>query len=90
MCITKKKKIYTWGMGGGGRLGHGNEEDFLVPKEINELSKKKIVFISAGESHSAAITEKLKLYTWGTGAYGRLGHGMDTNEKKPKLVEDLD
>lgn len=90
MCITKKKKILSWGTGQGGRLGHGDEEDVLVPKEIYDLSKKKPIFIAAGESHSAAITEKLNLYTWGTGTYGRLGHGMDTSEKKPKLIEDLD
>jgi alpha-tubulin suppressor-like RCC1 family protein len=54
------------------------------------MSKQKPVFISAGDSHSAAISEKLKLYTWGNGSFGRLGHGLDTNEKKPKMVEDLD
>lgn len=90
MCITKKKKILTWGSGQAGRLGHGDEEDILVPKEIYEFSKKKPLFIAAGESHSAAITDKLKLYTWGNGTYGRLGHGMDAIEKRPKLIEDLD
>jgi alpha-tubulin suppressor-like RCC1 family protein len=58
-----------------------------MPKEINDLSKKKPIFVSAGESHSAAITEKLKLFTWGNGAFGRLGHGLDNNEKRPKLVD---
>lgn len=48
------------------------------------------MFISAGESHSAAISEKKHLYTWGNGTYGRLGHGLDTNERRPTLVEDLD
>lgn len=61
-----------------------------MPKEINELSKKKPIFVSAGESHTAAITEKLKLFTWGNGAFGRLGHGLDNIEKRPKLVENLD
>ena len=46
--------------------------------------------ISCGDSHSAAITEKNRLFTWGNGTFGRLGHGIDTTEKKPKLVEDLD
>lgn len=85
--MSKKSKIYSWGTGQGGRLGHDNEEDYLAPKEISDMAKRKSVFISAGESHSAAISEKLKLFTWGNGAYGRLGHGMDTNERRPKLVD---
>jgi len=61
-------------------------------KEIRplEISKIKPIFIAAGESHSAAITQKYKLYTWGVGSFGRLGHGYDLNEKKPKLVEELE
>lgn len=90
MALTKKKKLLTWGSGQGGRLGHGDDEDQLFPKDVSELSKIKLIYIAAGESHSAAISEKLKLYTWGNGAYGRLGHGSDTNERKPKIVEDLE
>ena len=41
-----------------------------------QLSGLKVVSIAAGESHSAAITDKGALYTWGRGNYGRLGHGM--------------
>ena len=89
LCITQKKKIYSWGTGSGGRLGHGNDDDVLVPKDISDLSKRKIIFISAGESHSAAITERLKLFTWGTGTYGRLGSGQFLTEKIPKEVEEM-
>jgi len=34
LCITKKKKAYSWGTGTGGRLGHDDEEDRLVPTEV--------------------------------------------------------
>jgi len=60
-----------------------------VPKEIYTLSQRKPIAISAGESHSAAITEKLSLFTWGNGGFGRLGHGTDTKEYSPKIVEGL-
>ena len=60
-----------------------------MPKEIYTLSKRKPIYVSAGESHSAAITEKLNLYTWGNGGFGRLGHDLDMNEYIPKLVEAL-
>ena len=43
--------------------------------QVQGLSSVKVVVIAAGESHSAAITDKGALYTWGRGNYGRLGHG---------------
>lgn len=60
-----------------------------MPKEIYTLSQRKPIFVAAGESHSAAITEKLNLFTWGNGGFGRLGHDEDVNEPAPKLVEEL-
>ena len=53
------------------------------------LSNLRVINISAGESHSAAITQTKKLYMWGNGAYGRLGTGFDVTSNKPLLVEDL-
>ena len=46
-----------------------------APVLVQGLASVKVVAISAGESHSAAITDKGALYTWGRGNYGRLGHG---------------
>ncbi len=45
------------------------------PTRVSGLSDRKIVEVSAGSVHSAAITEEGELYTWGRGTYGRLGHG---------------
>lgn len=73
-----------------GKLGLDNDEDVLLPTENEDLSRLKVEYLSCGESHSAAISDKLKLYTWGSGSYGRLGHGMDQHEKIPKLVVDLE
>ena len=47
-----------------------------TPALIQTLSGKNVVFIAAGGSHSAAITEGGALYTWGRGSFGRLGHGV--------------
>ena len=45
--------------------------------------------MSAGGAHSAAITTLGRLYTWGKGRYGRLGHGDYDDQLKPKMVEAL-
>ncbi len=35
---------------------------------------------------SAAITSSGELYTWGCGEYGRLGHGDNVTQLRPKQV----
>ena len=50
-----------------------------APVQVQALVSVKVVMIAAGESHSAAITDKGALYTWGRGNYGRLGHGWHSN-----------
>jgi len=42
--------------------------------------------MSAGERHSACITNKHELYTWGCGSNYRLGHGLLIDELVPKIV----
>ena len=45
-----------------------------------------VIDICSGGSHSAAICNRGKLYTWGHGLYGRLGHGTNFTLLKPKQV----
>ena len=90
MCLTNESNIYSWGESAKGRLGHDDEPtDLLEPKEIYRLSQRKPIFIACGESHSAAISEKRELFTWGNGGYGRLGHGTEDHEMTPTVVEAL-
>lgn len=53
------------------------------------MRHKRIRDIACGSSHSAAITNCGELYTWGLGEYGRLGHGDNCTQLKPKRVEAL-
>ena len=45
------------------------------PELIESLCGYEIVDVAAGGAHSAAVSRKGLLYTWGKGRYGRLGHG---------------
>ena len=56
------------------------------PKLVEAFNAVFISDVSAGSSHSAAITSDGELYTWGLGEYGRLGHGDTNTVNKPKLV----
>ena len=45
-----------------------------------------VKYVCAGWKHCAAITESGSLFTWGHGAYGRLGLGHTRDQSKPKCV----
>ncbi|XP_044262446.1 E3 ubiquitin-protein ligase HERC2 isoform X2 [Tribolium madens] len=89
MALTLDGKVFSWGEGEDGKLGHGNRLNLDKPKMIEVLRSKKIRDIACGSSHSAAITSSGELYTWGLGEYGRLGHGDNITQLKPKLVKTL-
>ena len=49
-------------------------------------AKERMVGVSAGSSHSLALTAEGALFSFGYGAYGRLGHGDAANQLQPKRV----
>ncbi len=53
------------------------------------LRGRRVVRIAAGSNYSAAVTSDCELYTWGVGAYGRLGHGGLDDCYAPTLVTGL-
>jgi hypothetical protein len=57
---------------------------------VFQLTEKFIVSqISCGESHAAVVATNGKVYTWGSGEYGALGHGNKQNVPTPKAVQSL-
>ena len=88
--LTSSGKVYTWGYGGDGRLGHGTENDELEPRILDgPIAAKNLVQVVCGELHTAALTEDGKVYTWGLGKNGRLGHGDAQTYMRPLLVSTL-
>ncbi|XP_015429351.1 PREDICTED: LOW QUALITY PROTEIN: E3 ubiquitin-protein ligase HERC2 [Dufourea novaeangliae] len=89
LALTQDGKVFSWGEGEDGKLGHGNCLSLDKPRLIEALKSKRIRDIACGSGHSAAITSSGELYTWGLGEYGRLGHGDTSTQLKPKLVQSL-
>jgi len=56
------------------------------PRLIEALRSKRVRDIACGSSHSAAIISNGDLFTWGLGDYGRLGHGDNATQLRPKQV----
>lgn len=90
LALSKDGKVYSWGDGDYGKLGHGNTLMQKVPKIIQGPFRNKVVkYVAAGSRHSAAVTENGELYTWGEGEHGRLGHGDSGSLKVPTLVRSI-
>ena len=82
--------FYSWGLGLSGRLGHGDEIDKCLPTEIESLGGVGLRGVSCGGHHSAVLMQEGgRLYTWGGGAFGKLGHGDRQNVLSPKIVAAL-
>ena len=87
LALTGSGAVWSWGQGGGGRLGHGDEQRQLLPKKVEALAGQRVVAVSAGGDPSIA-TNSGAVFTWGKGEDGCLGHGEDTsNQLLPKKVE---
>lgn len=89
-CITKDGEVFTWGEGKFGRLGHGNERNCHSPKLVENLIGKKPKQIACGGFHSSVIGEDGKMYTFGGGEHGQLGHGDKVNKVIPTIVKALE
>ena len=82
-AITAGGAAYGWGLASHGRLGLGREEqlpedddgDVFVesPTPLRGLCGYTVAAISAGDSHSLALTTRGQLLSWGMANYGRLG-----------------
>ena len=70
--LASDGRVYTFGSGYKGRLGHGVEENKLVPTMIESLKDTNIVQVAAGESHTVLLDERGQVYTFGDGDYGKV------------------
>ena len=72
-----------------GRLGHGQDRHRFTPTIISTLKNIFITQVACGDFHTGAVTNEGRVYTWGKGDDGRLGHNSEQTQLEPKLVEAL-
>ncbi|XP_062334948.1 probable E3 ubiquitin-protein ligase HERC3 isoform X1 [Osmerus eperlanus] len=89
LALSLSGAVFGWGNNQAGQLGLGDTADRHSPAPVRCLSLKKIVFISCGEGHTAALTKGGVVFTFGSGRYGQLGHISLRDEQRPRLVGEL-
>ena len=96
-CLTDTGEVYTWvGLQQNyhrydnffGMLGHGDSilSEVLQPKLVEALVDVKAISVACGMVHTAVSTEDGKVYTFGWGKEGQLGHGHEEDRSSPTLV----
>ncbi|XP_034705069.1 PH, RCC1 and FYVE domains-containing protein 1-like [Vitis riparia] len=79
-------KVFTWGDGDKGRLGHGDKEARLVPTCVAALVEPNFCQVACGHSLTVALTTTGHVYTMGSPVYGQLGDPQ-ADGKLPTRIE---
>jgi len=88
VALGTEGRVWTWGWGHFGQLGHNDEENRLVPTLLagEALGGAAVVLVTAGSGHTLAVTLDGELWVWGCGEEGQLGLGYEANRLAPTLV----
>lgn len=89
-CIlTTGGGVRCWGDGTIGQLGDGAKTASLTPRQVTGLTSG-VASISAGMSHTCAITTAGDALCWGSNSNGQIGDGTYTHAPTPVTVPGLE
>ncbi|CAA0806672.1 Regulator of chromosome condensation (RCC1) family protein, partial [Striga hermonthica] len=63
--------------------------DILIPRPLETNIVLDVHQIACGVRHTALVTRQGEVFTWGEESGGRLGHGVERDFTRPRLVESL-
>ena len=88
-AVTLAGGVKCWGRGGEGQLGNdGALSNQLAPVDVLGLTSG-VASVSAGNSHTCAVTTEGAVKCWGYNAKGQLGDGSTTQKATPIQVSGL-
>mmetsp|Transcript_22585 Transcript_22585/g.21799 ORF Transcript_22585/g.21799 Transcript_22585/m.21799 type:complete len:482 (-) Transcript_22585:334-1779(-) len=86
--VTERGTVFMWGLNKQGQCGLGSKEVESVsePSPLDSSMKSvKVRSLVCGRNHSAILTDKGGVYTYGAATYGRLGIGKDRDVSLKKV-----
>ncbi|KAI0563399.1 chromosome condensation regulator RCC1 [Gracilaria domingensis] len=102
MFLCDGGDVYAAGNGEHGHLGNGRTGERIesagkvvfdavsTPSRVLLPQGVKIQQIASGSNHTLALDEKGKVWSWGWGGYGRLGHRQPKDELTPRMITTFD
>ena len=85
LCVCQKE-VYAWGANDKGQLGLGSSFDSPVPKIVTALSGSQVDGIACGFAHTVVLSQR-RVYSFGLGSSGQLGHSNLKSHSVPKLID---
>jgi alpha-tubulin suppressor-like RCC1 family protein len=95
-ALLDTHQVLCWGDGAGGDLGQGDQEpigDDETPGSVDPIDlggDHTALQISAGLNYNCALLDDHSVKCWGSGSYGELGYGNETNVFDPSTVPPVD
>uniref|UniRef100_A0A914VPX8 HECT domain-containing protein n=1 Tax=Plectus sambesii TaxID=2011161 RepID=A0A914VPX8_9BILA len=89
VVLSVSGAVFSWGENLYGQLGCGDNTDRHHPGHVKSLRSMKVVYVTCGDGHTAALTKEGRLFTFGADTYGQLGHGSQSHSIVPKPVLEL-
>lgn len=84
VAVDLKGNVYSWGASACGQLGLSSMKDLPTdiegypyqptPRLVELLLNIVVTQIACGDAHTVALTNEGRLYSWGGGGCGQLGH----------------
>mgnify|MGYP002620303521 FL=1 len=87
--------VLTWGSNAYGEIGNGLIQNTIPTYTLTPSTPTftglngKIIMISNGYNHSAALSDSGQLYLWGSNEYHQLGIANTSNQSTPQLLSSL-
>lgn len=78
-AVTTSGGVLCWGDNAGGQLGDGTLDNRALPARVADLDSG-MASVSAGVSHTCALTTVGGLKCWGANGSGQLGDGTTTQQ----------
>ena len=90
-ALTAEGEVLCWGKGDNGRLGNDcissctdkSHAVAVVAEDDSTDPLAGIVQISAGKSHTCALSDTSEVFCWGQGEHGKLGNNATTDQDHP-------
>ena len=84
-------RVFSWGWGVHGQLGHSSVEDQLQPRHVTALDPVRVTQMSGGYCHSLVVSADGQVYIFGAGTFGQLGLGKQVMKRNiPTLLDGFD
>lgn len=87
LLVTDKGQVWSLGINEKFQLGLGHRFNQDRPQLIKTLADQaEIVDVACGQQHCLALDSEKKLWSWGLGVFGQLGHSSLRDEPVPRKI----